>query len=463
MDIERTAYKNLLEWKSKRPNLAKAFMLKGPRQSGKTWLIRKFGKDNYKSVVEINFHTDPASRDIFSGSLSPDDIIMNISAQQLDAEFIPGNTLLFLDEIQECDRAYAALKPLAQDKRFDTIASGSLLGLGYKVSSASYPVGYVQERILRPLSFLEFIKAMGIQQNVVDHLRQCMESKKEVNRPIHERLLSLWRTYVVVGGMPDAVRTFIETRTLGPVVEIQKTLHHDYELDVMKYANKNDVAKIKAIYDKIPITLASGSRRFMLSEIDKNARYERYESGFAWLFDSGTVLPCLNVTEPVIPFEVNRERTLQKLFLSDVGMLCAQTLGGSQFELLSGQGNINPGYIWESAIAQELTAAGHEKLFYFDKKSVGEVDFLVCDGSGTVPIEVKSGKDWKRHKALDRLLETRAWQIGKAYVLSQGNVESDGPVTNLPWYMSMFLAPADLDTAVDFPDLSQLGDQLKDK
>lgn len=447
MDMERTAYKNLLEWKAKRPNLAKAFMLKGPRQPGKTWLIRKFGKENYKSVVEINFHTDPAFRDIFSGSLSPDDIIMNISAQQLDAEFIPGNTLLFLDEIQECDRAYAALKPLAQDKRFDTIASGSLLGLGYKVSSASYPVGYVQEHILRPLSFLEFIKALGIQQNVVDHLRQCMESKKEVNRSIHERLLSLWRTYVVVGGMPDAVRTFIETRTLGPVVEIQKTLHHDYELDVMKYQ----------------ITLASGSRRFMLSEIDKNARYERYESGFAWLFDSGTVLPCLNVTEPVIPFEVNRERTLQKLFLSDVGMLCAQTLGGSQFELLSGQGNINPGYIWESAIAQELTAAGHEKLFYFDKKSVGEVDFLVCDGSGAVPIEVKSGKDWKRHKALDRLLATRAWQIGKAYVLSQGNVENDGPVTNLPWYMSMFLAPADLDTAIDFPDLSQIGDQLNGK
>ena len=234
MDMERTAYKNLLEWKAKRPNLAKAFMLKGPRQSGKTWLIRKFGKENYKSVVKINFHTDPAFRDIFSGSLSPDDIIMNISAQQLDAEFIPGNTLLFLDEIQECDRAYAALKPLSQDKRFDTIASGSLLGLGYKVSSASYPVGYVQEHILRPLSFLEFIKALGIQQNVVDHLRQCMESKKEVNRSIHERLLSLWRTYVVVGGMPDAVRTFIETRTLGPVVEIQKTLHHDYELDVMK-------------------------------------------------------------------------------------------------------------------------------------------------------------------------------------------------------------------------------------
>lgn len=447
MDMERTAYKNLLEWKAKRPNLAKAFMLKGPRQPGKTWLIRKFGKENYKSVVEINFHTDPAFRDIFSGSLSPDDIIMNISAQQLDAEFIPGNTLLFLDEIQECDRAYAALKPLAQDKRFDTIASGSLLGLGYKVSSASYPVGYVQEHILRPLSFLEFIKALGIQQNVVDHLRQCMESKKEVNRSIHERLLSLWRTYVVVGGMPDAVRTFIETRTLGPVVEIQKTLHHDYELDVMKYQ----------------ITLASGSRRFMLSEIDKNARYERYESGFAWLFDSGTVLPCLNVTELVIPFEVNRERTLQKLFLSDVGMLCAQTLGGSQFELLSGQGNINPGYIWESAIAQELTAAGHEKLFYFDKKSVGEVDFLVCDGSGAVPIEVKSGKDWKRHKALDRLLATSTWQIGKAYVLSQGNVESDGPVTNLPWYMSMFLAPADLDTAIDFPDLSQIGDQLNGK
>ncbi len=192
MDMERTAYKNLLEWKAKRPNLAKAFMLKGPRQPGKTWLIRKFGKENYKSVVEINFHTDPAFRDIFSGSLSPDDIIMNISAQQLDAEFIPGNTLLFLDEIQECDRAYAALKPLAQDKRFDTIASGSLLGLGYKVSSASYPVGYVQEHILRPLSFLEFIKALGIQQNVVDHLRQCMESKKEVNRSIHERLLSLF-------------------------------------------------------------------------------------------------------------------------------------------------------------------------------------------------------------------------------------------------------------------------------
>ena len=453
MELERTVYAKLAEWKKTRPENRKAFVLKGPRQSGKTWIIRKFAKLNYESLLEINFHDTPNAASIFSGEINVDKLIVDIVSLNLGTPLIPGKTLLFLDEIQECDRAYSSLKTLAQDKRFDTIASGSMLGLGFNVQAASYPVGYIKETILRPLSFAEFCKAAGLSDIVFNHLAECFEKEEPVNETVHNQLLSLWKTYIVVGGMPDCVSLFLDTRSLSSVVETQLQLHHEYEMDVIKYTGKEERAKAKAIYEKIPSALETGARRFKLSEIDVNARYERYESGFVWLFDSGTVLPCFNVKEPLLPLEVNKERTLQKLYLSDVGMLCAKTLNGNQYVILTGDIPANLGYIWENAIAQELMASGHEKLYYFNKKTIGEIDFLINGKDGVVPVEVKSGKDWRRHNALDKLVSIPNWRIRKAYVVSQGNVEVAGKIVNIPWYMTMFLKPATPEGEVIMSDL----------
>ena len=451
MELKREIYNRLLSWKISGKN--KAFLLKGARQTGKTYIIRKFGKENYGSFIEINFFDNPDAISVFDGNLDSRTILANLSALYPGTRIIPGKTLIFLDEIQECPRAISALKPLAADPIIDVAASGSLLGLNYN-SFPSYPTGYTKEEVMYPLSFHEFAEAFGLSEAVFSHIRECFMERKPINTAIHKSLSSLWMTYIIIGGMPDAVSAFIDTRNFDEALEIQRTLYNQYAIDISKYAEKEDKAKIHDIYSRVPAVLSSGSRRFMLSEISRSARFERYESGFRWLYDSGTVLPCFNVKEPMMPLEINAERNLQKLFMSDTGMLSGLTIRGSRLGFLKGEMNTNLGYIFENAIAQELKAAGHD-LFYFDRKSIGEVDFLIQEGLSIVPVEVKSGRNWRCHRALDKLIAIDNYRIRKAFVLSESNIEEDGKVLNMPWYMTMFMkAAGDEDT--ELPELSEL-------
>lgn len=456
MELERRIYEELTAWSQLKEK--KAILLYGVRQCGKTHIVRKLGKEKYKSFIEINFIDSPEFRKVFEGDLSADAIITGISAMKTGVNFTDGETLLFLDEIQECPNAITALKFLAFDRRFDCIASGSLLGLTYR-KLKSFPVGYVDEKRMYPLTFREFASASGLAESVLSYLEECFTEQKKVSQAVHSAMLNLFRTYLLAGGMPEVVSSFLENRNFENTAQMQEALHRQYTHDIIKYADK-DENKIRQLYLQVPSSLSSGGVRFMLSEISRNARYERYESGFQWLYDSGTVLPCFNVKEPAVPLKTNADMKLQKLFLSDTGLLCSLTIRKAYFDLLQGNDSANLGFIFENIIAQELTASGID-LFYYNRKGIGEIDFLIQDGLEIIPVEVKSGKYFKNHQALNNLMAIKNYPISKAYVLSSGNIEREGNIINLPWYMTMFLNLRKSSEHVDMSYLDNLENLIR--
>ena len=347
---------------------------------------------------------------------------------------MPGKTLVFFDEIQACPRARTAIKFLVDDGRFDYIESGSLLGVTCQYVE-SLPVGYEEEVRVFPLTFQEFAEAAGIQRETIEHARQACQDGSPVPGVIHERLLRAFRIYMAVGGMPAAVQRFVDTSDLARVLEVQKGILALYRQDVAKYAPNK--AHVNAIFDALPAELDAKNKRFMLSDLSKSARMERYASDFMWLADAGVALPCYNVTSPVAPLQINMQHNLFKLFLCDTGLLSAASVGAVQFSLLQGDVSINQGALLENVIAQQLVASGF-KLFYYDKSKIGEIDFLMQRGSHVVPLEAKSGGDYMRHKALDNLMAVGEWGLEEAIVLCGANVSRQGGVKYLPWYAVAF-------------------------
>lgn len=351
----------------------------------------------------------------------------------------PGQTLILFDEVQACPNARTAIKFLVEDGRFDYIESGSLLGVRYK-EVRSYPVGFEEIFRMYPMDFEEFLLANGVQESTITHLQDCFCKKVPVSESIHATLLKLFQSYIVVGGMPQVVQTYVDTHDIGRVIENQKDILEQYRLDIAQYAEGNDKLKIKAIFDSIPSQLNNKNRRFMLNHIDENGRQNRYADSFRWLSDAGVALPCYNVTEPHPPLQLNEKHNLFKLFLADTGLLCAACMENIQFSILNGDLTINMGSILENIVAQQLKANGFS-LNYFDSKKYGELDFVIQNGTHIDIIEVKSGSDFLRHNALDKVLAVENWNIQNAYVFCSGNVNPDGNIIYLPWYMSMFLAP----------------------
>ena len=447
--LERKIMARFVEWKQS--DARKALLVTGARQIGKTHAIRHFARLHYRNVLEINFIDTPSAMTAFDGDLDADTIITALTAfshQPLEA----GNTIIFLDEIQECPRARTAIKFLVEDGRFDYIESGSLLGVNYK-EVPSYPVGFEQTLRMFPMDFEEFCWANGVQKETLAYLREYFESGMPVNDAVHQKMLQLFRYYVIVGGMPAVVQQFVDTHDIAKAVRIQKDILVLYRQDIAKYAKKDKV-RIKDIFDRIPSELNSKNRRFMLSDIDPHARMNRYESSFVWLSDAGVALPCYNVREPVLPFEPNELRNLMKVFLNDTGLLCAMTVGNIQFEIVQGNLEVNMGSIVENTVAQQLVANGF-LLRYFDRKNLGELDFVVQKGNAVLALEIKSGKDYHRHAALQNMLANEAWGIQKGMVFCIGNVEVAGKITYLPLYMIQFLKqdvlPKSLVVQVDIP------------
>jgi len=431
--LQRNLYQSLLQWKKTDKN-KKALLVTGARQTGKTFLIRHFGRENYENFVEINFITEPKAMAIFSDNLNADTIIASLTAY-VRRPLKPGKTLIFFDEIQECPAARTAMKFLVDDGRFDYIESGSLLGVKYK-EVQSYPVGYEQTLRMVPLDFTEFAIAAGIQPQTISVLRECYERNTPVNESIHQSMTDLFKYYVIVGGMPAVVQKFVDTHDIGEVLKIQNDILTLYRQDITKYS-RNDKVRIKNIFDCIPSQLNDQSRRFMLSDIDKNARMNRYESSFVWLSDAGVALPCYNIVEPKIPLQINKKSNLFKLFLGDTGLLCAACMENVQFDILQGDLSVNLGSILENMFAQQLDGNGFT-LYYMNKKKTGEIDFIVQRGKNVIPIEIKSGNDYEKHAALNNILLKEEWNIQKAYVFCKGNIKVVDKITYLPWYMIMF-------------------------
>ena len=431
--LKRKVYQDLLKWKEEANG--KALCIIGARQIGKTTLIREFGKNEYEYFAELNFVTDERAADIFNGKLTAEAVITNLTAY-LQTPLEPGKTLILLDEVQECPQVRSAIKFLAEDGRFDYIESGSLPGVRYK-EVASYPVGFEQILPMYPLDFEEYLWANGVQDKTLQYLKKCYDQKEMVSEAVHETLCKLFYSYLVVGGMPQTVQIYVDTHDIAKVVLNQRSILDLYRLDIAKYASENEKVKIKAIFDSIPAQLNEKNRRFKLNSIQASARLIRYEDSFNWLADAGVALPCYNVTEPQAPLQLSEKRNLFKLYMNDVGLLCASCMENIQFDLLMGNVDINMGSILENAFAQNLRSNGFE-LHYYDSKKIGELDFVLQKGLHTELVEIKSGKDFKKHLAMDHAMEVEQWKFEKSIVFSKSNVEEDGKVLYLPWYMILF-------------------------
>lgn len=431
--LKREITEKLNIWKNEEKK--KALCIIGARQIGKTTIIREFAKEKYEQFVEINFILDKGADKIFNGKLDADTIIENLTAFKMQ-KLEPGKTLIFLDEIQECPNARCAIKFLVEDGRFDYIESGSLLGVKYK-EVPSYAVGFEEIIYMYPMNFKEYLLANGVQDTTIRKLQMCYEKHEEVPQVMHETLLKLFSTYIVVGGMPDVVQTYVDTHDIGRVIQVQRSILELYRQDISKYSEGADKIKIKAIFDSIASQLDDKNRRFILNKIDENGRMNRYGNAFLWLSDAGVALPSYNVTEPQPPLQLNEKRNLFKLFMGDTGLLCASCMENIQFDLLQGNMEVNMGSILENVFAQEIKSAGF-LLNYFESKKYGELDFVIQNGMSIDLFEIKSGNDYKKHSALDKVSAVDNWRFGRKIVFCKGNVEVNGEMEYFPWYMVMF-------------------------
>ena len=450
--LKRKAYERLLRWKNAENR--KALCVLGARQIGKTTLIREFAKEHYEHFVEINFIEEPRAKEIFMGNQDADSIITNLTAYKMQP-MEPGKTLVLFDEIQEYPDVRTAMKFLVEDGRFDYIESGSLLGVKFK-DITSYPVGFEETYRMYPMDLEEFLWANGVQESTIDHLRECYESRTPVSLSIHNTLNKLFYSYIVIGGMPEAVQIYVDTHDVAKVIHFQQEILKQYRLDISQYANESDKLKIQAIYDSLPSQLNDKNRRFFVNSVDKNARIERYENSFKWLADAGVALPCYNVSVPQAPLKLNEKHSLFKLFMNDVGLLCAACMENIQFDILNGNLDINLGSILENVMAQQLKANGFS-LRYFDSKKYGELDFVIQNGLKTRLVEIKSGSDYKKHKALDNVRAVSEWTFESSTVFCKGNTESENGIDYLPWYMILFFRPEQLPEEFKYEiDLSAL-------
>ena len=434
-------------------NGKKALLITGARQVGKTFIIREFGK-RYRSFAEINFLEQVEARELFENAKSSSDLLLRLSAVTT-VPLIPGETLIFLDEVQECKEIVTAIKFLVEEGSYRYILSGSLLGVDLK-NIRSVPVGYMDILDMYPLDFEEFAAANGVADRVLSALRDSYEQLTPVDPVVHEKMMDLFRLYLIVGGMPAAVMRYLETNNLQEVIREQRSIITLYKQDIARYDPDNKLY-LEEIFDLIPSELNAKNKRFILKNLNENLRFSRYSNSFLWLKDAGVALPTYCANEPVSPLVLSKSTNLFKLFLADIGLLAAMYSDGIQVKILNREKDINFGSIYENFAAQELKAHGFD-LYYFNSRKQGELDFLIEQNGDVLPIEIKSGKDFTRHVALNNVMSNENYAILKAYVFHNGNVSSNGKTVYYPIYFLMFVVkrtdPGDLIYKVDLSGLT---------
>lgn len=430
--FRRKAWEELENWYSFKRK--QALLVTGARQVGKTYLIREFAASKYPNVVEINLYDNADAARAFSRATSSRELFMRISAFA-DAPLVPGQTVIFLDEVQECKEAVTMTKFLMERGDYDYILSGSLLGVELK-SIRSAPVGYLCTVTMYPMDFEEYCWANGISDEVIAEAKAAFEEERPVDEFVDRRLKELLHRYLISGGMPDAVQAFVDTDDVTAVRTAQNAIIELYRFDISKYAG--DRARIvRRIFDLIPSEVSQQNKRFVARDIDGDSHINRYENDFLWLADANAAIPVYNVDEPRYPLKASMRANSFKLFQSDVGLLTYQMGMDVVRQMLGDRPDINYGAIYENFVAQELVAHGLEP-FYFKNQAMGELDFVVqWPFDRVLPIEVKSGKGYTRHSALSKVLATENYGIEQGVVLCEGNVERQGDVLYLPAYMTM--------------------------
>lgn len=437
--LERNAYDMLTKWKQDADGTA--LLVDGARQIGKTFLIEEFARREFPSFIKVDFIEDSQLATTLAAATNVRQAVEALTLAS-GRRVVPGETLVFLDEVQEAQNLITLSKYLVQDGRFPLVMSGSMLGveLGHV---RSFPVGFLREERMYPLSFSEFCDALNVPATIWETLEECFSEGLPVDVQTHERLLRVFRLYVVIGGMPRAVQAYLDNRfDLGAARQAQENLVALYREDIAKHAGDRAL-QVKAIYDSIPAQLDKENKRFIFKQIRVEAKFERYANDFAWLVGACAALKATCVADPRPMLERSEEDNRFKLYFSDAGMLMSQYKTDVALAALAGERSVNFGGVYENIVAQELTAWG-VPLHYYHHTKLGEVDFMGETGSNVLPIEVKSGKGYRRHVALDNLLRSREYGIERAYVLSEANVSTgvrEGkPVRYLPLYMLPLVA-----------------------
>ena len=421
--------------KSHYENSRNALLLSGARQVGKSYAIRKYGKANYSCFVEINFIEQPEAIRIFQNATSSSDLLLRLSTF-VQQTLVKGETLIFFDEVQAYPDVLTWIKFLVDSAEYKYALSGSLLGVQLN-DIRSIPVGYLSEMEVFPLSFEEFVRAVGVGDITINSLRESWNNHTPVDTLVHQKMMQLINLYLIVGGMPAAVQAYIDSNNMQQVMDVQRNILNLYHKDIAQY-DKQRKLYIQDIFNLIPSELNAQNKRFVLKSVNQNIKFSRSENNFLWLSDAGVALPVYNVEAPCIPLILNKQRNLFKLFQNDVGLLACQYSDGIQLDILNGESHLNFGAIYENYVAQELKAHKHV-LYYYNSKKYGELDFLIEHAGKLIAIEVKSGKSYRKHNALDKCLKCGEYDIDKAIVLCHDNVQEDGAVTYMPIYMTMFM------------------------
>lgn len=425
----------------------KALLVYGVRQAGKTFIIRECLKAADCDFIEFNLIRQPELVDILARATGIDDLILKLSLYS-DQKIIPGKTFFFFDEIQRYKEIVTKIKFLVEDQRFRYILSGSLLGVEI-VNLRSAPVGYLQTLTMYPLDFEEFLQVFNVGEPLLHTLRNAFTAKTPVDDVIHRKLMEIFHLYLIIGGMPAAVETYRTTGNIDDVMEEHRAIIEQYKLDFTQYEVEDRKLLLSHIYELIPAELNEKNKRFILADLKKGLRYDRVESSFTWLWKAGVALGVFNTTEPTVPLLLNEKSNLFKLFLSDVGLLTTLYGKACKLKIISKEEDLNKGAVYENVVAQELHAHGYP-LYYYNSKKKGELDFVIEHAGQVLPIEVKSGKDYEKHSALDNVMAVDAYGLQEAYVFTNDNVKVDGKLTYFPIYMVMFLR----EDAIEFIDIS---------
>lgn len=447
--IKRDIQKNIKDWLSFGKD---ALLITGARQIGKTYLIRETLKDSKLPFIEFNFIENPSLVDLFKDAHSAEDILMRISLFS-NNNLIKGETIIFFDEIQEVKDIVTSIKFLVDEGSYRYILSGSLLGIELN-DIRSIPVGYMSILDMYPLTIKEFIKALAINDNVISKLEDSFQNLKPVDEFIHSKMIDIFYLYLIIGGMPEAIDTYIKTNDLSKVSIIHEKIKRLYRADFTKYETTNKL-KLKEIYDSMAGQLNAENKRFKFNTIKKEISYDKLENSFLWLKDVGVALPVYNISEPVKPLIINEKRSLFKLFFSDVGLLTSYDSNMTKMAILNKDRSINNGALFENMIAQELKAKEFD-VYYYSNKKYGELDFVIEIDDNVLPIEVKSGKGYKRHSAINNILNLDNYKINKAYIFSSENISVEKNKIYLPIYMIMFLKNSALANSVYKLDLDAL-------
>ena len=432
MKLARKVEKELKNWLNTRTGL----LVDGARQVGKTYSLKEFATENFDVFIYINLIENKNALKVLNKSTDSKDFIFRLKSI-IDTELVDGKTCIFLDEIQEFkDFDFITLsKFLIDEGLYRFIFSGSMLGVELN-NVKSWPVGYVTSLRMYPLDFEEFCINKGLSKDILNRVKECYKQKTIVEDYIHEKMMELFRQYIVIGGMPEVVSNYIDGKSLNELDMIYNSIVNNNRKDISKYVENDKKLKIKEIYDLIPFELNRQNKRFILSDIESKSKNASVTDSFLWIKDAGLAIPVYNTKELSSPLMINADRNIMKLFMGDVGILNYITLDKElRLELLKEDISINYGSIYENYVAQELTAHGFDNIYYYNSKKNGEIDFVIEQYGKVMPIEVKSGKDYKRHSAINNILNINNYGIDEAIVFNNKNREVKDKVVYLPIYV----------------------------